>query len=150
MSKLTATTFLTLDGVMQAPSSKALRGSLWAAQVAVFGLFCMAGFMKLTMSVAQIEKMWPWTGQVSEPVLRFIAVVDLAGGIGILLPALTRIRPQLTVLAALGCTVLQVLAIGFHASRGEIALTPFNFFLLALCAFVLWGRYKKAPIPPRS
>jgi Na+-transporting NADH:ubiquinone oxidoreductase subunit NqrD len=100
--------------------------------------------------VAQIEKMWPWTGQVSEPVLRFIAVVDLAGGIGILLPALTRIRPQLTVLAALGCTVLQVLAIGFHASRGEIALTPFNFFLLALCAFVLWGRYKKAPIPPRS
>ena len=150
MSKLTATTFLTLDGVMQAPSSKALRGSLWAAQVAVFGLFCMAGFMKLTMSVAQIEKMWPWTVQVSEPVLRFIAVVDLAGGIGILLPALTRIRPQLTVLAALGGTVLQVLAIGFHASRGEIALTPFNFFLLALCAFVLWGRYKKAPIPPRS
>ena len=46
--------------------------------------------------------------------------------------------------------MLQVLAIGFHASRGEIALTPFNFFLLAVCAFVLWGRYRKAPIPPRS
>ena len=91
MSKLTVTTFST----SQSPSGKALRGSLWAAQVAVFGLFCMAGFMKLTMPVAQIEKMWPWTGQVSEPFLRFIAVVNLAGGIGILLPALTRIGPQL-------------------------------------------------------
>lgn len=139
-----------MNRVMFSRRTLVLRGSLWAAQVAVFGLFCMAGFMKLTMPVVQIEKMWPWTGQVSEPFLRFIAVVDLAGGIGIFLPALTRIRPQLTVLAALGGTVLQVLAIGFHASRGEIALTPFNFFLLALCAFVLWGRYKKAPIPPRS
>jgi hypothetical protein len=55
----------------------------------------------------------------------------------------------LTVFTALGCTVLQILAIGFHASRGELALTPFNFFLLALRAFVLWGRYKKAPILPR-
>jgi prolyl-tRNA synthetase len=25
----------------------------------------MAGFMKLTMPVAQIEKIWPWTGRVS-------------------------------------------------------------------------------------
>jgi uncharacterized membrane protein YphA (DoxX/SURF4 family) len=120
------------------------------AQVVIFGLFCMAGFMKLTMPIAEISKVWPWTGQVSERFLRFIAVVDLVGGIGILVPALTRILPRLTVLAALGCTVVQVLAIGFHASRGELALTPFNFLLLALCGFVLWGRYKKAPILPRS
>jgi Na+-transporting NADH:ubiquinone oxidoreductase subunit NqrD len=116
----------------------------------IFGLFCMAGFMKLTMPVAEISKMWPWTGHVSEPFLRFIAGVDLGGGIGVLLPALTRILPSLTVLAALGCTVLQVLAIGFHASRGEIVLTPFNLFLLALCIFVSWGRSKKVPIRPRG
>ena len=114
---------------------------LWAAQVLIFGLFCMAGFMKLTMPVTKISKMWPWTGAVPVTFLRLIAVVDFAGGIGILLPTLTHIHPELTVLAALGCVVLQVLAIGFHASRGELRSTPFNFFLLALCAFVLWGRY---------
>lgn len=58
-------------------------------------------------------------------------LVNLAGGIGVLLPVLTGILPWPTVLAALGCMGLQVLAIGFHASRGELALTPFNFFLLA-------------------
>ena len=115
----------------------------------IFGIFCDAGLMKLLMPVAAIAKIWPWTGQVPVHFLRFLGGIELAGAIGILLPALTRILPQLTVLAALGCAVLQVLAIGFHISRGEIAETPFNFFLLALCVFVLWGRYRKAPVLPR-
>jgi uncharacterized membrane protein YphA (DoxX/SURF4 family) len=142
-----------MSNLTEAPkpfAGKVIRVSLWVAQVAICVLFCMAGSMKLTMPVAEISKMWPWTGQVPERFLRLIAMVDLAGGIGILLPALTRIFPWLTVLAALGCTLLQGLAIGFHASRGELASTPFNFFLIALCAFVLWGRYKKAPILPRN
>jgi len=131
-------------------ASEALRVSLWVAQAAVFGVFCVAGFMKLTMPVREISRMWPWTGLVTEHFLRFIGLVDLAGGIGILLPALTRIAPWLTVAAALGCTVLQALAIGFHASRGEVSLTPLNFFLLALSVFVAWGRFKSSTILPRS
>jgi hypothetical protein len=74
----------------------------------------------------------------------------MAGGVGLLLPALTRIKPGLTVAAALGCTVLQALAIAFHISRGEVAMTPVNFTFLALSVFVLWGRGRKAPIPARS
>lgn len=62
-----------------------------------------------------------------------------------MLPALSRIKPGLSVLAALGCSVLQVLAIGFHASRGE-----FNFILLPLCLLVLWGRSKRAPVAARA
>ena len=34
-------------------------------------------------------------------------MVDLAGGLGILLPSLTHVHPQLTGLAALGCTLLR-------------------------------------------
>jgi hypothetical protein len=76
-------------------------------------------------------------------------VLDLLGGIGILLPAVTRIAPALTVLAALGCTALQVGAIVFHLSRGEAADTPFNVLLAALALFVAWGRRSKAPIAAR-
>jgi hypothetical protein len=54
------------------------------------------------------------------------------------------------VLAALGCTVLQVFAITFHVSRGEAVVTPLNFVLLALSLFVLWGRGRKAPIASRQ
>ncbi len=89
-------------------------------------------------------------GQVSPSFLHFTAVVDTLGGIGVLLPSLTRIKPGLTVLAALGCVALQVSAIVFHFSRGEARNTPFNFFLVALALFVAWGRYSKAPISPRA
>lgn len=129
--------------------SKPLRIGLWAAQFVLFATFLMSAYMKLTTPIAQLSTMMPWTGELPEAFVRFIGLVDLAGGIGILLPALTRIQPRLGVLAALGIVVLQVLAIGFHGSRGEWMVVPLNLVLLPLAVFVLWGRSRKAPISPR-
>jgi len=42
-----------------------------------------------------------------------------------------------TVLAALGCALLQVCAVVFHVSRGEVANTPFDSLIVALSLFVL-------------
>jgi DoxX-like family len=82
--------------------------------------------------------------------VRFMGVVDMAGGLGMLLPAITRIKPQLTVWAALGCVVLQACAMVFHISRGEAMVTPMNLVFLALSAFVFWGRRSRAPILARA
>ena len=123
---------------------------LWVAQVLISVMFIMSGYMKFTTPIPELAKMMPWTGQLPLAFVRFIGVVDFTGGIGILFPALTRIQPRLTVLAALGCTVLQILALLFHLSRGEANVTPLNVVLLALSVFVLWGRSKKAPIVPRT
>ena len=66
------------------------------------------------------------------------------------MPALTRIKPVLTPLAALGFATIQVLAIGFHTMRGEFAeAAPINLLLLGLSLFVVWGRLRKAPIAAR-
>ena len=131
-------------------AGKPLRIGLWLAQGIVAVAFIASGVMKLTTPINELSAMMPWAGQVSPAFVRFIGLVDLAGGIGIFLPALTRIQPRLTVLAALGCVLLQVLAFGFHASRGEFAVLPVNLVLLALSAFVLWGRSKKVPVVPRG
>lgn len=131
-------------------ASKGLKIGLWVAQVFVGLMFCYSGYLKLAMPLTALAEMgMAWPSEVSPIFLTFIGVVDLAGGIGILLPALTRIKPQLTVWAALGCSVLQVCAIIFHGMRGEFAVLPFNFILLALALFILWGRSKRAPITPR-
>jgi len=82
--------------------------------------------------------------------VRFLGVVDLAGGVGLLLPSLTRILPRLTVIAAACCVVLQILAIAFHASRAEFAVLPMNVIYIGLALIVLWGRGRKAPIAPRG
>jgi DoxX-like family len=128
---------------------RALRIGLWTAQILIAFAFIGAGLVTLTPPIPQLAAMMPWAGQYSETFVRSIALVDLAGGIGIILPALMRILPRLTVLAALGCSVLQVFALVFHLSRGEAEVTPLNVVLLALSLFVLWGRNSKAPIAPR-
>ena len=97
--------------------------------------------MKLAAPIPQLAAMMPWADELPTSFVRTIGVIDLAGAVGILVPALTGILPRLTVSAALGCAVLQVLAIGFHGARGEAMVMPMNFVLL-LATFVLWGRYR--------
>lgn len=94
--------------------------------------------------------MMPWAGEYSATFVRFIGVIDIAGGLGLLLPALTRIKPRLTVIAAAACVLLQILAICFHAMRGEFEVLSLNAVYIALALIVLWGRGRKAPIAPRT
>ena len=131
-------------------AGKPLKIGLWTAQVIVFALFTLFGSMKLFMPVKQLAEMWVWPGQVPTWFLHLTGILDVAGGLGVLLPAITRASPRLTVLAALGCTLLQIAAIIFHLSRGEAAVVPLNVVLLGLSVFILWGRGKQAPIAPRG
>jgi hypothetical protein len=123
---------------------------LWFAQGLLFLLFAGTGAWKLLTPVPELAATFPWMGQVPVSFMRFTGVVDLLGGIGVLLPAVTRILPGLTPLAALGCAALQVSAIVFHISRGEAANTPFNFVLVALSCFVFWGRRYKLSLRSRT
>ena len=89
-------------------------------------------------------------GHLSLALVIFIGVSEVAGGLGVLLPALTRVRPALTPLAAVGLAAILVLAICFHLIRGEASHTPIPLAFLALAVFVAWGRSVKAPISPRT
>lgn len=124
-------------------SSKLLNASLWVAQTLVFIAFVLIGWMKLFKPIPELAAMWPWTGQLPVVIVRVLAVIDIAGGVGIFIPALMRIKPDLTVAAATGCMVLQICAMTFHISRGEIGVIPFNVIFLALSIFILWGRRKR-------
>ena len=120
--------------------SKGLNLGLWIAQGLLALMFVGGGVWKLVTPIPQLAALIPWAGQVSPALLYTTATFDLLGGLGVLLPSLTRIKPGLTVLAAVGCAALQIAAILFHLSRGEAANTPFNFLLVGLSLFVAWGR----------
>lgn len=133
-----------------APAGLPLKAALWIAQIIVAAMFLMGAVMKLTMPREQLAATMAWTADVHPGLVIFTGIVDGLGSIGILLPALTRIKPELTVLAAKGCVLLQVCAFIFHVSRGEGAtLAPMNIVLGGLAAFVVWGRSSRAPILPR-
>src|SRR6188768_2395325 len=129
--------------------SKGLGVGLWLVQGLLALTFVGTAIWKVATPIPDLAAKIPWAGQVSPGLLYTTAVFDLLGGLGIVLPTATRIKPGLTVLAALGCVALQLSAILFHFSRGEAANTPFNFVLVALSLFVAWGR-RKARIEPRA
>jgi len=121
---------------------------LWVAQVLLSMGFGMAGVMKLATPYAELAQKMAWAQHTPEALVKFIGVVELAGALGVILPAATRIKPVLTPLAAAGMVVIMVLAIGLHVSLGEVPAP--NFVLGGIAAFVAWGRWRKAPISPRS
>ena len=139
----------TYSGAVVHPS-RALHISLWIVQGLLFLLFGMAGVMKSTQPISALAQNMGWPGDVPAALVRFIGVSELAGALGLVLPAATRIKPLLTPLAAAGIVSIMVLAAAFHLSRGELQYVPINIVLGALAGFVAWGRWRKAPIAPRS
>jgi uncharacterized membrane protein YphA (DoxX/SURF4 family) len=131
------------------PTHPRLRVALWIVQALLAVMFGMAGFMKATQPIAQLSQMLPFAGQVPEWLVRFIGTSELAGALGLLLPAATRVWPALTPAAASGLVLVMILAACFHISRGEFANLPVNFVLGSLAAFVVWGRSTRAKISPR-
>lgn len=124
--------------------------ALWVGQVVLAAVYIMAGTMKLTQPIdALVASGMGYAGDYPELLTRFIGTMEVLGAVGLILPAATRILPFLTPLAALGFSIIQVLAFALHLSRGEFAVLPVNVVLLALSLFVLWGRTRKVPIRPR-
>ena len=77
----------------------------------------------------------------SIPLIRFIAVSELLGALGLLLPGIFSAGQVLVPLAAIGLAIIMVLAAVVHARLNEPRNVATNIFLLILCVFVAWGRW---------
>lgn len=125
------------------------KASIWLAQLLIAVPFAGIAAMKLNQPLAELGAGVPWA--LDYPVMvRVMGAIDLLGAIGIVLPALTRIMPRLTVWAAISCAALMICAIVFHLARGEAWAMPINVVYLLLAVYVWWGRAKRFPIEPRS
>jgi uncharacterized membrane protein YphA (DoxX/SURF4 family) len=133
-----------------APQSKGWTIALWAAQLLLAAAYGLFGSMKATQPLDQLATMMQWIPDFSPLFVRSLGVVEVLGAIGLILPALTRIQPRLTVIAALCILVHQFCAVALHLSKGEANVLGLNAVLIALAAFIFWGRRSKAVIAPRS
>jgi hypothetical protein len=109
-----------------------------------------AGFPKLTMPYEALGAQMAWVPDVPEPLVRFIGLAEVLGGLGLILPAATRILPWLTPLAGAGLALDMLLAALFHLMRGEPGNAVATVVLGLLAAFVAYGRWRLAPIRPRG
>jgi len=129
-------------------ASKVMDVVLWVAQIILAGSLIWAATMKLFQPVDKLAEMWPWTADHAS-LAKLTGVVDLLAGIGLILPALLRIQPRLTIYAAYGTIALMIAASIFHIARGEASQIGINIFFAMTAAFVAWGRQKKVVIKPK-
>jgi uncharacterized membrane protein YphA (DoxX/SURF4 family) len=115
--------------------------ALWIVQVLLAAMYGMAGIMK-TFQTAKAKEQMPWAKNRPDTFVRFVGIAELLGALGLFLPLLTGVLPWLTPLAAVGLTMIQLLAIFTeHLPKKEYNVIPVNIVLLALSIFVLVGRW---------
>jgi uncharacterized membrane protein YphA (DoxX/SURF4 family) len=123
-----------------------MRIALWIIQVLLCLLFLFAGSMKFVMPVEEMNRQAPVV--LPGLFLHFIGVCEMLGAIGLILPALLRIKPGLTPLAAAGLAII-TLGATVITMKGGIAMAVVPFVVCLLSLFVAYGRWRVAPIASR-
>lgn len=124
---------------------RGLHATIWVLQWALGLSLVFAGAFKLLLPFDQAVETFSWAADV--PSLFIVtSVLDVLGGLGVILPSLTRIFPWLTVAAAIGVVLLMLSAVIFYLVRGEASEIIANLALTAVAGVVAWGRGRARPI----
>ena len=112
---------------------------LWAVQAALVLILVPAA---ITRAVAYdfAKNRMAWVAALPRPLLLFVSLAEILGALGLVLPGLTGVAPQLTSAAAVGLGIIEALAFRFHMSRHEPRNASANLGLLALLVAVALGR----------
>ena len=122
---------------------------LWVFQVLLGVYFVFVGISHFTIP-ANLPPMMSWMYELS-PTLHLVSgLAEILGGLGLILPGLTKIQTRLTPLAGAGLVLVMTGAIIWHLSRGEGANIVINIVLLVLSAFVAYGRWRLSPLADRK
>jgi uncharacterized membrane protein len=113
--------------------------ALWVIQIFLALGFLAVGFGHTVRFESSLSNpRMAWLKDVGRDNMRIIGALEIAGALGLILPALTGILPWLTPLAAVGLALLMLFAIIFHLRRGEPWVG--NLLFLVLAVVVVVGR----------
>jgi uncharacterized membrane protein YphA (DoxX/SURF4 family) len=115
--------------------------ALWIVAIVLAAVFAGSGLMKQFVPKDKLVKSGQgWAQDFSPTTIRLIGLAEILGAIGLVLPAAVHIAPILVPLAAIGLVLVMVGAAIVHARRNEPLNIAVNLVLIALAAFVAWGR----------
>ena len=131
-------------------ASKTLNILLWIAQLLLGIMFLFGGITNTFQPIEKIAATMNWVNEVPHWLVRFIGIAQILGGIGLILPSILRIKPQLTVWAAMGLFLQLICAVIFHISIKETSMIGIPLLFAAITFFIAWGRWKKVPVKSRN
>jgi DoxX-like family len=122
-------------------TSKPWNAALWVVQVLLAALFLFAGSTKLLLPIDVLTSMGS-PNQIVLPgwFIRFIGMAEVLGAIGLILPRLLKVRPQLTALAATGLVIIMIGATSLTFAADGFAPALFPMVVGVLAGSVAYGR----------
>jgi uncharacterized membrane protein YphA (DoxX/SURF4 family) len=117
--------------------------ALWVIQILLALAFLVSG---ITKAIRPSEKLRVEFTELQPGVIRLVAVAEVLGALGLILPGVTGIAPALTPVAAAGLAIIMVGAVVTHARRHEVKSVVMNVVLLALAVVVAVGRFGLFPL----
>ena len=115
--------------------------ALWIIAGLLAIAFLASGAMKLIQPKEKLSASgFGWVEDFSAGTVKAIGALEVLAAAGLILPAALDIAPVLVPLAAVGLVLLMVGAFITHVRRREAQGLVVTLVLLALAAFVAWGR----------
>lgn len=118
---------------------------LWVLQIVAALLYGASGVMKVFL-FDEISVDVPSFGALPREAWMALGILELACAVGLVVPAVLRRQPWLTVLAAAALAIESLVFIWVHVTYRELAPTIVSAVLGLLLAFVAYGRAVLKPI----
>lgn len=118
---------------------------LWMLQW-VFGLYFIGVGILHFVVPEGLPELLAWMYDLERPMHAMLGTVEILGGIGLILPALSRVRPDLAVASALALIGVMVGALVWHAGRDEGANINANLLNIAALVVIGYGRVRLRPL----
>ena len=114
---------------------------LWIIQGILACMFALAGIMKSTQPREKLNAQMAWTSRFPFWTVRLVGISELLGAIGLIVPLLIGVGPDLTPLAAAGLALIQVFAVFHHSKYKENKAIAMNIAFMVMAVFVMYGRF---------
>ena len=119
---------------------------LWVLQIALAVKFVSVAYTHgLRPDPAKMQRGRERFGRATRPLLILVALGALLGAVGLVLPAATGVAAWLTPWAAMLLALMMLPSVWFHAACRENPKSVVAVILVALSAFVAYGRWTVVP-----
>lgn len=124
-----------------------MKATVWIVSGLLALAFLFIGLTKVITPAAELEAM---SAGVPVVLLKIAGTAEVIGALGLILPALTRVRPDLTPLAATGLVLTMFAAAITNVIVAQYTMIPLTVVLGGLAGFVAWARFGEYSIRSRS
>jgi len=122
---------------------------LWVLQVLMGIYFTFIGAMHFIVPPGLPAQM-AWMYELSPGLHAFSGLAEILGGLGLILPGLTKIQTRLTYFAGAGLVLVMLGALVWHLQRGEVSNIIFNVVLALIVGFIAYGRWRLSPLEDKQ